>query len=97
MLLILFYLGAVTLTTWALLDVAQTPAASVRTLPKGAWALVTVVPLVGPVAWFLFGTDGTRTLVGGVRRAGRGSARPIGPDDDPEFLRELGRRHDRPE
>jgi len=85
-LLVVMYLGAVALTTWALLDVAQTPPESVRTLAKGSWALLVVIPFVGPAAWFALGTR---------RRPARAS-RPIGPDDDPEFLRELGRR-DRPE
>jgi hypothetical protein len=84
--LILVYLGAVALTTWALLDVAQTPAESLRTLTKGTWALLVVLPYVGPVAWFLVGT-------GGPSKADR----PMGPDDDPEFLRSLGQRRDRPE
>ena len=47
------YLGAVALTTWALLDVAQTPPESFRSLSKGTWALLVVVPFVGPAAWFV--------------------------------------------
>jgi hypothetical protein len=86
-LLIVTYLGAVALTTWALLDVAQTPPEAFRTLTKGTWALLVVIPLVGPLAWFALGTG---------HRPDRAS-RPIGPDDDPEFLRGLGRRRDRPE
>jgi hypothetical protein len=88
-LLIVIYLGAVALTTWALLDVAQTPPESIRTLGKGAWALLVVVPYVGPAAWFLVGT--------GTRSGSPGRQRPIGPDDDPEFLRSLGQRRDQPE
>jgi hypothetical protein len=86
-LLIVTYLGAVALTTWALLDVAQTPPESFRTLSKATWALLVVIPYVGPAAWFVLGT-GTKT---------ERSRRPIGPDDDPEFLRQLGQRRDRPE
>ena len=57
MLLIVIYLGAVALTTWALLDVAQTPAGvDPAGCSKGAWALLAVVPFVGPAAWFLLGT-----------------------------------------
>jgi hypothetical protein len=93
-LLILLYLGAVALTTWALLDVAQPPSTSIRTLPKAFWALVSVLPYLGPAAWFLFGTE-TSTLAG--RATHTRSQRPLGPDDDPDFLRELGRRRDRPE
>jgi hypothetical protein len=86
-LLIVTYLGAVALTTWALLDVAQTPPESFRTLSKGTWALLVVVPYVGPAAWFVTGTAAKPER----------SRRPIGPDDDPEFLRQLGQRRDRPE
>jgi hypothetical protein len=97
--LILTYLGAVALTTWALLDVAQTPAAQVQTLPRATWALITVVPYLGPAAWFVLGRL-PGPAPGDPRRpdgtAGHG-ARPLGPDDDPDFLRQLGRRHDHPE
>jgi Phospholipase_D-nuclease N-terminal len=84
--LILIYLGAVALTTWALLDVAQTPAESISSLSKGSWALLVVIPYVGPAAWFLLGTADRQSPEG-----------PLGPDDDPEFLRSLGQRRDRPE
>ncbi len=96
MLVILFYLGAVALTTWALLDVAQTPAVSVRSLPKGAWALLALIPYLGPGAWFVFGTD-TSPLAGGRPPGGGRTSRPLGPDDDPDFLRDLGSGRDRPE
>jgi len=86
-LVVAVYLGAVALTTWALLDVAQTPPESIHTLAKGTWALLVVVPFVGPAAWFVLGTGS----------ADQGSQRPIGPDDDPEFLRQLGHRDDRPD
>lgn len=98
MFLILIYLSAVALTTWALLDVAQTPAAQVHGLPRATWALITVVPFLGPAAWFVLGRlpgparSGTR----GQARAASHGARPLGPDDDPDFLRQLGR-HDHPE
>ena len=81
------YLGAVALTTWALLDVAQTPPESFRSLSKGTWGLLVVIPFVGPAAWFVLGTGSTPDR----------SPRPIGPDDDPEFLRSLGQPRDRPE
>jgi hypothetical protein len=97
--LIMTYLGAVALTTWALLDVAQTPAAQVHALPRATWGLITLVPYLGPAAWFVLGrlpgpVPGAKPGAAGT--AGRG-ARPMGPDDDPDFLRQLGRRHDHPE
>jgi len=73
-------LAVVTLTLWALIDVAQTPAPRMRILVKPLWALLVLVPVVGPAAWFLQG------------RAPQQSAavvRPLAPDDDPEFLRRL--------
>jgi hypothetical protein len=39
-----------------------------------------VVPFLGPGAWFVLGTS----------RRPETSGRPIGPDDDPDFLRTLG-------
>jgi len=71
------------LFVYAVLDVARTPPAAVRTLPKPLWFLVLLLPLFGPVAWLLTG------------RPARG-ARPAkqargAPDDDEEFLRDLRR------
>ncbi|WP_322748810.1 MULTISPECIES: PLD nuclease N-terminal domain-containing protein [unclassified Frankia] len=41
---------------YAIVDVALTPAASVRTLPKLAWiAIIVLFEVVGAVAWFLLG------------------------------------------
>lgn len=68
---------------WALLDIAQTPSERVQLLPKPLWALLTLVPLVGALAWLLIGSSAT----GNVRQP----LRPIAPDDDPDFLRGLGR------
>jgi hypothetical protein len=122
----LLWLG---LTLYALLDVLLGDAAEQRVLPKAVWALVVLlVPLLGPIAWFVVGRptaatrrqDGTPASHGGVpddarrdhpawgtgprdrtrrrsveprtgggRRPGRA---PRGPDDDPEFLRELDER-----
>ncbi len=100
MIRVLMYLGAVILTLWALLDIAQTPAGQVQLLPRAGWALVALVPGLGPLAWFLLGRA---PVTAGPRATGRpggplprgGSTRapgPIGPDDDPDFLRQLGRR-----
>lgn len=115
---------------YCLIDVIMTPPAELRTLTTMSWALlVTVLPLIGAVAWFAAGRPRRgwrapmvpRHLAGtsrigpqeAIRRhpSGRaaepdaggrapgqqicpapGGTRPIGPDDDPEFLRELDRR-----
>ena len=48
------------------------------------FAIVLVAPLVGPVAWFVFGRPDGHREIPPQQRPG-----PRGPDDDPEFLRKL--------
>jgi hypothetical protein len=75
----------VALAVYSLFDVFATPRERVRVLPRLAWLVVVLVPVVGAVAWFAFGR--TRTGPAGPRRQPRPPAR--GPDDDPDFLRGL--------
>jgi hypothetical protein len=86
---VLIFLLVVTLGVWALLDVAQTPTERIRGLSKTAWSLVVLVPVLGATAWFL---QGRVPVVAPVRP----QARPVAPDDDPDFLRRLGD-HKRPD
>ena len=88
MIRVLLYLGVLVLTVWALLDIAQTPARQVEGLPRLGWGLVVLAPFFGPLAWFLLGRTSDDTRARSRRPAASG---PIGPDDDPEFLRRLGR------
>jgi Phospholipase_D-nuclease N-terminal len=72
-------------TVFCLVDVSKTGADEVRALPKAVWLIVVLLlPGVGGVAWLLAGRQrGTGPLGrGGPRPAG-----PLGPDDDPDFLR----------
>ena len=85
MLRVLFALLVVGLAVYALVDWARTDPARVRVLPKMLWLLVIAfVLLLGPLAWLLVGRD---------RGAGRSGPvqppRPVAPDDDPDFLRDL--------
>ena len=73
-------LGVVTLSLWALIDVAQTPAPRMRVVGKPLWALLVLVPVLGPAAWFGQGRAPQRSAA---------AVRPLAPDDDPEFLRRL--------
>jgi Phospholipase_D-nuclease N-terminal len=65
----------------------------IRAMPRFAWVMaILLVPLVGAIAWFVFG----RPLPTGAPRPGwRPSGGPLepprrrAPDDDPEFLRSL--------
>ncbi len=87
----LIVVAAVGLTVYCLFDVRSSAGHRVRGLPRSAWFLVVLVPLLGPLAW----------LVGG-RPTNGGSPGPrtpppvVGPDDDPDFLWEIERRRRRP-
>jgi hypothetical protein len=74
------------LTIYALVECIQTEPSRQRNLPKALWLLlILVLPLIGPIAWFLTGRPGPAGR-------GRGTNRPPyprGPDDDPDFLRNL--------
>ncbi len=75
------------LLVYTVLDLARTPAEQVRVLPKPAWLLVLLVPLLGPVAWLL-----TRRPAGAPGRRPRPERGA--PDDDEDFLRKLRREAD---
>lgn len=71
-------LVALVLLIWSAFDVAMTRTPQVG--KKGMWlALVLLLPIIGPVAWILRGRPRRMS----PPRRGRG------PDDDPDFLRNL--------
>ena len=70
------------LAIYALVDCIQTDESKVRGLPKVFWIiLIVLITFVGPIAWLIAGKE--RSLPGRSQRP-RG---PLGPDDDPDFLR----------
>jgi hypothetical protein len=73
---------------YAFIDCVQTDSRLMRVLPKPVWLLVVLVPVMGPMIWFISGRTDAR---GGtpVPRRGATRTRPRGPDDDPDFLRKL--------
>ena len=85
--MVVYALVTLGLFAYAVVDLVTTPSASVRTLPKWLWAVVVLPPLVGPVCWLLFGRPRR-----GRDADGAPPARPVAPDDDEDFLRELRRR-----
>lgn len=96
MLKVLLYALPIVLAIYALVDLVQTKDEDVQGLPKLAWvALIVLIWVVGPIAWLIAGKRGRRPLPGMLpRRAGPtrpGPRRPMAPDDDPDFLRGLGR------
>lgn len=86
--MVLYALVSLGLFAYALVDLVTTPSSAVRTLPKPLWFVVVLPPLLGPLAWLLFG----RARRGGGPLRSAPPARPVAPDDDEEFLRELRRR-----
>ena len=76
---------AVVLLVYALYDLMATPREQIAVLPKWLWlAVVVLVPWAGPVLWMLAGTRRQGPTPRGPR-----AGRPVGPDDDPDFLRRL--------
>jgi len=71
-------------TVFVIVDTAMTPRTRMRGLPKPAWiAVVVLVPVIGGILWLTVGKDRTDLA--------RSSGRRLGPDDDPDFLSNLGR------
>lgn len=97
-------LGLLVLAFWlyCILDVAMADQALVRNLPRLVWlVLVVVAAPVGGIAWLVAGRPtGVRARPGSTdrrpaRRAPDAPRGPLGPDDDPDFLRRLDERlHD---
>ncbi|WP_328460541.1 PLD nuclease N-terminal domain-containing protein [Actinoplanes sp. NBC_00393] len=79
----LLFLIVVALSVVALIDCLATDRSRIRSFPRGAWAvLILLCPVAGAIAWF---RAGRATSASDIHAA----PRPCGPDDDPEFLRQL--------
>jgi len=96
---LLLDLATLALLVYCLIDCIQTDSSLVRNLPKPFWlVLIVLVPLVGGIAWLVAGRpEGAAARAGGPSRPpvrGTGSTAhlppaPLGPDDDPDFLRQM--------
>lgn len=73
---------------YALFDLIATPRDRTRYLPKVLWFVVLLVPAIGPVLWLVVGHR-RPALPGNRGRGASGPRRPRGPDDDPDYLRNL--------
>ncbi|MFI5490924.1 PLDc N-terminal domain-containing protein [Actinoplanes sp. NPDC051859] len=82
------FLAAVQLVLLVLALISALSADRVRAMPRILWVLVILlVPLLGPLAYFIWGRPLPPPREGGpVRRA---RPRPMSPDDDPDFLRSM--------
>ena len=87
MLRILPFLIGIAMTIYALVDAIQTNESLIQYLPKIYWiVLILLFPWVGPIAWLVAGKQ-HGPLHG--RTEPRYPKPPRGPDDDPDFLRNL--------
>jgi hypothetical protein len=88
------FLISLALSVYALFSCIQTPDEDVPHLPKLVWILLIVfVPFVGPIVWLLMlRTQSVQRDT--VVRPPKPSARPVAPDDDPDFLASLERYRD---
>jgi hypothetical protein len=85
---VLLLLAGLALTIYAVVDCIQTDDEKVKYLPKIAWVvLVVLVPWVGPLAWLIAGR--ARSFPSGPWSSKRPITGPRGPEDDPDFLRNL--------
>jgi hypothetical protein len=81
MLRVIAVLVVVGVMVFAWVDCLRADARDVRHLPRPAWLLLILVPLVGAIAYLVAGRP--------LRVTDEPVARPLAPDDDPEFLRRL--------
>jgi hypothetical protein len=97
-LVLLLDLAVLALLVYCLIDCIQTDSAVVRNLPKPFWlVLIVLLPLVGGIGWLLAGRpENAAARTGSSRPPFRGPGStsalppaPLGPDDDPDFLRQM--------
>ncbi len=89
--------GLAMLAFWlyCLFDAITTPDEETRNLPKILWVIIVLLlPLAGGVFWLLLGRPNGPRAQGMLPHSARPARpeAPRGPDDDPDFLRDLERR-----
>ncbi|MFD8066271.1 PLD nuclease N-terminal domain-containing protein [Streptomyces parvulus] len=90
MLRVLMFLVPLALSVYAFIDCISTKDADIRHMPKPLWAiLVLVFPLVGSISWIIAGKK--RQPAGASPWQGGGRRQWVAPDDNPDFLKSLGK------
>lgn len=94
----LFFLISVLFWLWSIFDCLTSDTKRVRNLPRWAWVVIILVFLeFGALAWVIAGRPRAGQPVArgsqpspmpGANPAPR-TSRPVGPDDDPDFLRNI--------
>lgn len=77
-------------TIYCVVDAVQTDDSEVRGIPKPLWlVMILLFPLVGGGAWLIAGRP--VSILETIFRPRRGGPPrgPLGPDDDPDFLKGL--------
>jgi len=78
---IVLVVAVIGLGVYAFVQALQADASQIRVMPRWLWvAVILAFPVVGPAAWILTGRQ---------TRAAISDQGPVGPDDDPEFMRKL--------
>ncbi|MGH3504773.1 MAG: PLDc N-terminal domain-containing protein [Nocardioidaceae bacterium] len=80
----------IVLAIYCWIELSQSNPAQVRQLPRGLWGLIIAVPLVGPVAWLVYGRPNGTEVVHTAPKPRK--SHTVAPDDDPDFLRSLRNR-----
>jgi hypothetical protein len=96
---VLLFFAEIALTVVALISCLSAEDGELRALPRWAWIIIILLfPLVGSIAYLVAGKPVKTGSRPGTWRPGSGfpererPKRPIAPDDDPEFLRQLDAR-----
>jgi hypothetical protein len=89
----IFFVIALVFWLWAIFDAITTENDKVRNLPKVVWVFIVLLGLeVGALAWVLLGRPRKQPFAGprsALRPRPNGPQGPVGPDDDPDFLRKI--------
>jgi len=80
-------IAVILVTVYALVECVTFDRSRIRGLPRWVWVFVIVlVPVVGAMLWLFIGRGSNQSSA-----PGRGAPRQLAPDDDPDFLKSLGR------